>query len=83
MTTRTNARRLVLGEAQEGREHPRQKSRVKRVGPRRWIGTESGYTYWETIMNWEPSKAQIIGLVAMFAGFVVILAITLYLASTR
>ncbi|MBN1678373.1 MAG: hypothetical protein JW880_07535 [Candidatus Thermoplasmatota archaeon] len=82
MTTRTNARRQILGNAQEGREHVRPKPQVKRIGPRRWIGTEYGYTYWETIRNWEPSTAQMFGLVTMLVGLAVILFIALYFASS-
>lgn len=83
MTTRTNARRQILEDAHEGREHLRERPRVERVGPRKSIGTEYGYTYWETLMNWKPSRAQIIGFVIMFVGIAVILAIALYFASTR
>ncbi len=78
---RTQARKAILAEAHEGHEEYQPKRRVKRVGPRKWAAmSEMGYDYTETLWNWEPSRAQILGFVIMLIGLVVILLIALHLA---
>jgi len=79
MGSRIESRKEILAEAHEGHEESHPKTRVRRVGPRKWMAMrEYGYDYLETILNWEVSRAQLIGFLVILIGFV---AVLLYLLS--
>ena len=79
-SSRSMARKELLEDAHEGHEEYHPKARMKRIGPRRWMSmSESGYDYFETMMNWEPSRMQILGFLIILAVFVGILLCLLLL----
>lgn len=57
---------------------------MRRVGPRRWMTrSEYGYDYLETILNWRPSRMQVLGLLVTLAGLTAVLLITIWLAQAN
>ena len=70
MSSSTQARREILQEDPEGHEEPHPKVRMKRVDPRKWMSSEFGYDYLESMANWEVSRGQLAEILVMLVGFV-------------
>ncbi len=76
MSSRIESRKDILEDAHEGHEEYHPKIRVERVGPRKWLSmSEGGYDYFETIQNWEMSKAQLVGFLIVIAGAIAVLGL--------